>query len=301
MKTIDHTPPMRTNVLEKPVLRLIDRRTYLTHEEVSSRVEANLAWRGWGRVTNRWLGIVQGTGELFPIRTFVVYPAPLWVQIDLNYRDGGWGLGTILLNETMTHTIDRKYTIKEVFNQLEAYYLRGGGVPPTIDRKYTIKEAFDQLEGYYLRGGGVPPCSFQTSACYHEDRSPYDDLYGFEKTVLERFSKELETNDTPHKIFWNLEAVLLDDRVNERFVNAVQVNGATAGVFDALEMTIGANNIPVYIVNREIDECHAVHKRSYDHTSYDLEEAIKILCGKDMRRLTRADIVRALRPAAVYN
>ena len=274
MKTIDHTPPMRTNVLEKPVLRLIDRRTYLTHEEVSSKVEANLAWRGWGRVTNRWLGIVQGTGKLFPIRTFVVYPAPLWVQIDLNYRDGGWGLGTILLNETMTHTIDRKYTIKEVF---------------------------DQLEEYYLRGGGVPPCSFQTSACYHEDRSPYDDLYGFEKTVLERFSKELETNDTPHKIFWNLEAVLLDDRVNERFVNAVQANGATAGVFDALEMTIGANNIPVYIVNREIDECHAVHKRSFAHTSYDLEEAIKILCGKDMRRLTRADIVRALRPAAVYN
>ena len=273
MKTIDHTPPMRTNVLEKPVLRLIDRRTYLTQEEVSAKVDANLRERGWARITNRWLGIVQGTGKLFPIRTFVVYPAPLWVQIDLNYRDGGWGLGTILLNETMTHTIDRKYTIKEVF---------------------------DQLEEYYLRGGGVPPCSFQTSACYHEDRSPYDDLYGFEKTVLERFSKELETNDTPHKIFWNLEAVLLDDRVNERFVNAIQANGATAGLFDALEMTIGANLIPVYIVTREVEESNAAHRRSLDGVSYDYEKAVELLCAEDLRRLTRSDIVSILNPAVIY-
>lgn len=274
MKTADYNPPMRTNVLEKPVLRLIDRRTNLTQEEVSGKVEANLNWRGWGRVTNRWLGIVQGRGKLFPIRPFVVYPERLWVRIDLHYHEGGWGLGHILLNEEMTHTLDRKYTVKEVF---------------------------DQLEEYYLRDGGVPPCAFQTSACYHEDRTPYDDLYGFEKTVLERFSKELEANDVPHKIFWNLEAVLIDDRRNDRFVNAIQANGATAGFFDAVEMSIGENKTPVYIVTREIEESHAAHRRSVAYDSYDYEKAVELLCKEDMRRLTRTEIIRVLRPAAVYN
>ena len=113
-------------------------------------------------------------------------------------------------------------------------------------------------------------------------------------------SKELETNDTPHKIFWNLEAVLLDDRVNERFVNAIQANGATAGLFDALEMTIGANLIPVYIVTREVEESNAAHRRSLDSVSYDYEKAVELLCAEDLRRLTRSDIVSILNPAVIY-
>ena len=273
MTTNTYNPPMRSNVLEKPVMRLIDRRTHLTPEEVSARVYSNLAWRGWGRVTNRWLGIVQGTGKLFPIRMFVVYPERLWVRIDLHRRDGGWGFGHILLDETMTHTIDRKYTVMEVFNQLEEYY---------------------------VNGGSVPECSFQTSACYHEDRSPYDDLYGFEKRVLENFALALTGNNVACKTFWNLEAVLLDDRRNERFVNAIQANGATAGLFDALEMTIGANLIPVYIVTREVEESNAAHRRSLDGVSYDYEKAVELLCKEDMRRLTRSDIVHVLNPAIIY-
>lgn len=272
MTNTAYVPPMRTNVLEKPVLRLIDRRTYLTQEEVSSKVEANLRERGWARVTNRWLGIVQA-GKLFPVRTFVVYPERMWVRIDLHYHEGSWGFGHILLDETMEHTVDRKYTVKEVF---------------------------DQLEGYYLNNGPVPESAFQTSACYHKDRTPYDVLYDCEKVVLEKFSHELGANDVPHKIFWNLESVLIDDRTNNRFVNAVQANGATAGIFDALEMSIGENLIPVYIVRSEIKESSLVHRRSLSGVSYDYETAVELLCKSDLRRMTRTDIIHVLQPAIAH-